>query len=198
MNLYPFLYGLVRGVLALYHPVFKVKGRENLPAECQLIICGNHSGMADPIWLLFALKLNKSCPAIMAKASVMKIPLLGKILKHYGVFGVNRGENDISAVKNGLSALRNGKHLLLFPEATRVKKGKIVEPKNGAVMFSLRSGTPILPVWLEAKRYPFSPLRCVIGEPWMPQCAEAKPSQEEMSRLTRELMEKIYALEAKA
>ncbi len=198
MNAYPFLYRLVRWGMFLWHPVFKVKGRENVPADTQLILCGNHSGMADPIWMLFALKLNKSCPAIMAKASVLKIPLIGRLLKSQGIFGVNRGENDMAAVKNGLSALRSGKHLLLFPEATRVKPGKVIEPKNGAVMFSLRTNTPILPVWLEAKRYPFSPLHCVIGEPWMPQSAEAKPTQEEMTRLTRELMEKIYALEAKA
>ncbi len=198
MNVYPFLYRLVRCVMFLWHPVFMVKGRENIPTDTQLILCGNHSGMADPIWMLFALKLNKSCPAIIAKASVMKIPVVGRILKSQGVFGVNRGEIDMSAVKNGLSALRDGKHLLLFPEATRVKPGKVIEPKNGAVMFSLRTNTAILPIWLEAKRFPFSPLHCVIGEPWMPESAEKKPTQEEMTTLTRELMDKIYALEAKA
>jgi len=191
---YPFLYHIVHIAMRLWHPVFRVKGREHVRKGQQLIICGNHSGMADPIWLLFALKLNKACPAIAAKEEVMRVPLLGAFLKKFGVFGVRRGENDVSAVKNGLAALKAGKNLLLFPEGTRVKKGKVIEPKNGAVMFALRTNTPILPVYLTPKRFPFSPLRCVIGKPWMPECENAKPTQEELHDLTMTLMEKIYAL----
>lgn len=194
MSLYPFLYNLVHIALRVYHPIFKVTGRENVPENTQLILCGNHSGMTDPIWMLFALKLNKSCPAIMAKASVLKVPLLGRLLRHYGVFAVHRGESDLSSVKMGLSALKQGKHLLLFPEATRVKKGKVVEPKNGAVLFSLRSGVPILPVYVETKRYPFSPMRCVIGQPWTPPASSKKAGPEEMSALTKTLLENIYKL----
>lgn len=191
---YPFLYYLVQFFLRLWHPVFRVTGRKNVEKGQQLIICGNHSGMMDPAWLLFALKMNKKCPAIIAKESVMKIPVIGAILKSQGVFGVRRGENDVNAVKNGLSALKAGKSLMLFPEGTRVKKGKVIEPKSGAVMFSLRTKTPIVPMYLTAKRYPFSPMRCVIGKPWMPEIEGTKPTQEELHNLTAVLMEKIYKL----
>lgn len=194
MSAYPFLYQLVHAVLRLWHPVFKVTGRENIPQDTALVICGNHSGMMDPAWILFAMKLRKECPCIMAKESVMKIPVIGAILRHVGVFGIRRGENDVHAVKEGLSALKNGRSLLLFPEGTRVKPGKIVEPKSGAVLFATRTQTPILPVYLEARRYPFSPLRCVIGKPWMPPTESRKATPEELHRLSKDLMEKIYKL----
>ena len=194
MKAYRFLFPIVHAAMRLWHPVFRVSGRENLSEGQQMIICGNHSGMADPLWILFALNLNKECPAVVAKASVMKVPLLGAFLRKFGVFGVNRSEVDVNAAKAGLDALEQGKNLLIFPEGTRVKKGKVIKPRNGAVKFSLKTGVPIVPVYLQPKRFPLSSLRCVIGEPWLPQCASEKPSVEELTVLTRELLDKIYAL----
>ena len=194
MSLYTFLYWPVQFILRLWHPVFRVEGRENLPAREPLVICANHSGMMDSAWLLFAMKQRRNCPVILAKESVLRIPVVGKILARVGVVPVRRGENDVNAVKTGLSTLRSGRSLMLFPEGTRVRPGKNVEPKSGAVLFAHRTGTPILPIYLQAKRFPFSPLRCVIGEPWMPETAGTKATPEELHRLTGELMEKIYAL----
>lgn len=194
MSAYPFLYQLVHAALRVWHPVFRVTGRENIPQEQNLVICGNHVGMMDPAWVLFAMKLRKDCPAIIAKEEVLKIPVIGPILKSVGVFPVRRGENDVNAVKHGLGALKSGKSLLLFPEGTRVKKGKVVEPKSGAVMFAVRTATPILPVYLETRRFPFSPMRCVIGKPWTPPVEGRKASPEELHSLAKELMSIIYAL----
>ena len=194
-HVYSFLYHTVQIFLRIWHPVFRVEGRENIPTEGNFVICANHSGLADPIWLLFALKASQKCPRIMAKESVMKLPILGSILLSAGVFGVRRGENDIAAVKEGLSTLKSGQNLLLFPEGTRVKPGKTVEAKSGAVMLSMRTGTPVLPIYLEQKRHIFSPMRCVIGAPYMPQADNPRrPTPEELHSRSRELMEKIYAM----
>lgn len=194
-TVYTILYGICRFFLFLWHPVFRVTGREHLPEDRNLVICPNHRGMADPLWVLFALKASKQCPRIMAKASVMQIPILGGILKAAGVFGVRRGENDIAAVKEGLSALKNGQGLLLFPEGTRVKPGKTAEAKSGAVMLSMRTAAPILPIYLETKRFPFSPMRCVIGQPYLPQAENLRrPTPEELHAAAQDLMKKIYAL----
>lgn len=197
MKAYPFLYSLVHAAMRIWHPVFRVTGRENIPQGQPVVICPNHSGLADPIWVLFAMNCRRECPGIMAKEQVMQVPILGRFLRALGVFPVRRGENDVNAVKHGLGCLKGGRSLLLFPEGTRVKKGKTVEPKSGAVMFALRTGTPILPVYLETRRFPFSPMRCVIGAPWTPVTREKKATPEEMHALAQELMDKIYALGAK-
>ena len=42
--------------LFFWHPVLHVHGRELVPAGCALL-CANHSGMADPIWIMLALNL---------------------------------------------------------------------------------------------------------------------------------------------
>ena len=157
------------------------------------MICANHSGLADPIWLIFGLRLGRM-PRIMAKKEALQVPILGKFLKSIGVFGVDRSGADVNAVKTGLKCLRDDQPLLLFPEGTRVRPGKIVEPKRGALMLATRTDSPVLPVYLSTKRFPFGPTRCVIGEPYRPEFAGAKPTDEEMDAAMQDLMARIYRL----
>jgi len=184
---------IVRFFMAFWHPCFRVIGRENVKKDGRMMICANHSGLADPIWIIFALKLGH-VPRIMAKREVMQVPVLGAFLRKIGVFGVDRGNADIAAIKTGLRCLNNEEQLLVFPEGTRVKKGKIVEPKKGSVMLAARTNTPILPVYLSTKRRPFGRITCVIGEPYMLEFDGKKPTDDELQTLTEEMMIRIYKL----
>lgn len=190
---YYVLLPLVRIALFFYHPVFKVAGRENIPQKGRLVICANHRGIADPLWIVATLRLGH-IPRIMAKKEATEAPVLGWLLRHVGVFGVDRNGTDVVAIKNGLRCLKEEEELLIFPEGTRVKPGKIVEPKRGAVLLAARTDSPILPVYISTKRYPFSPMKCVIGKPYRPQFAGMKPTEEELERETKLLMERIYGM----
>ena len=189
---YGFLYCVAWLIFHLWHPVFRTRGRENIPQR-NFVLCANHAGMADPIWILLGMRLPR-IPRIMAKDVLMHIPLLGAVLRYFGVIGVKRGENDLNALKASMRALKDGETLMVFPEGTRVKKGKTVMPKSGAIMLAHRTGTPILPVYIERKRFPFSPMRCVIGEPYTVEFDTEKPSIAQQHAAALELMQKIYAL----
>ena len=176
----------------LYHPVFRVKGRENIPQNGGFLICPNHSGMADPFWVLFALRLNH-IPRIMAKKEVMKIPLLGRLLEWFGVFGVDREGVDVNAIKIGMRTLKEGQQLMVFPEGTRVRPGKIIVPKRGAIVLAYRTGCPVLPVYLSRRKYPFCPITCVIGEPYYLEF-EGKPTDVQMQAEVETLVNRIYEM----
>lgn len=184
---------IVRAALFVWHPVFRVVGRENYKPEGNLMICANHSGMADPIWIFFALKMPH-VPRIMAKKEVMAVPVLGWFLRMLGVIGVDRDQADLQAIKTGLRCLHDGQQMMIFPEGTRVRKGQKVTAKRGAVTLAVRTGTPILPVYLTPQRKPFSPLKCVIGEPYFPDVEGKRATDEQLYRFSDELLEKIYAL----
>lgn len=187
------LCAIVRFILFFYHPVFRVKGRENVPKEGRVVICGNHRGMLDPVWIIFALKLGRM-PAVMSKKELMKVPVLGAFLRYLRVIPVERDGNDINALKTGMKRLKEEHALLLFPEGTRVKSAGEVEAKGGAVLMAARTDSPILPVYISTKRYPFSPIRCVIGECCKPQFAGSKPTEAEIRQATEDMMKRIYAL----
>ena len=67
---YHLCWWLCRIGLFFWHPVFHVTGREQIPAG-SCIFCANHSGMADPIWILLALP-EKKMIRIMAKQELRR------------------------------------------------------------------------------------------------------------------------------
>lgn len=190
------LYRIIRWpilwIMSLYHRP-KFIGRENMPKEA-CVICGNHSGLADPVWAVLAMKPHM-VPWIMAKKSVMSKPVIKNILGAFGAFGVDRDNPDINAIKKSLKVLKDGEQLLIFPEGTRVKKGKTVEPKSGAVMLANRAGVPIVPIYITRNRKPFRKIKVVIGKPYTPAFESKKPTAEELQAATTDLMQKIYAME---
>ena len=190
---YKFLLCLVRVFLFFVHPVFRVRGKENIP-EGRAVICCNHSGLADPLWLLFGLWLPQM-PVIMAKKEAMDVPVLGAFLRSVKVIGVDRGNSDVNAIKAALKALRANEKMILFPEGTRMKHGKTVQPKTGAAMLASRTDTPLLPVYLTRKRSLFSPMTMVIGKPFYVQTEGAKATAPELHAATDRLMNEIYAME---
>ena len=192
-RVYQILFVVVRAAMFFWHPVFRVYGRENVPSEGALLICPNHSGLADPIWVIFAVR-PKTMPRFMAKKEVMDVPVLGRFLTWLGGFGVDRSGADVRAVKNGLKCLRDGRQLMLFPEGTRVKAGKIVKAKGGAVLLSHRTNTPILPVYLSPRKGLFCPITCVIGAPVMPTFSTDRPREEEILSQAELIMQKTYQL----
>jgi 1-acyl-sn-glycerol-3-phosphate acyltransferase len=189
--------GISRCVLFLWHPVFRVYGRENVPQDGPLLICPNHSGMADPFWVVFAIRPRQRM-RFMAKKEAMDTPVIGAILRWLGVFGVDRGGADVNAIKTGLKSLKNGHMLLVFPEGTRVRKGKIVEAKAGAVLLSNRTGTPILPVYVSPRKAPFSPVTCVIGKPVLPEFDDKRPKEAELQAAAQQIMNDTYELRKQA
>src|SRR5699024_10786334 len=104
--IYTFLYWVVRFGLSLYHPIFKVVGRKRVPKTGRVLFCCNHSGLADPVWLVMAL-YKDHMPRIMAKKEAMAVPVLGWFLRTIGVFGIDRDGVDISGIKTGIKCLRD-------------------------------------------------------------------------------------------
>lgn len=195
--IYTFLYWVVRFGLFLYHPIFKVVGRKGVPKTGRVLFCCNHSGLADPVWLVMAL-YKDHMPRIMAKKEAMAVPVLGWFLRTIGVFGIDRDGVDISGIKTGIKCLRDEQQLLIFPEGTRVKAGERRPGKRGAVVLAQRTDTPIVPIYLTQKRRPFSKLTCVFGEPYKVEFSSRRPTEAELEAATQDLMDRIYALEAGA
>lgn len=186
---YKLLYSIVRPFVGLYYPM-KFIGRENIP-EGGALVCGNHSSAIDPFFLAFALGKHRPICA-MAKDSLLKIPIIGKLLKLVGTFGVKRGASDIHAVKYAMEQLKAGEYVVLFPEGTRVKSREEGEPKTGAAMLACRTGVPVVPVYIPMKKRPFRSNRVYIGKPISMHPAGKRATAEEYEQMTAQLMDAIY------
>ena len=131
----------ILGPLVRFLFPISLEGTENLPEDRPVMLCANHSSAWDPV--LFVAAIWTGYPLrIMAKKQLLRIPILGSILKAIGVFAVDRGNSDIQAVKTAIQSLKQGWNLLIFPEGTRVKNPGHAEVKGGAAMMAIRTGVP--------------------------------------------------------
>lgn len=192
---YSVLYRIIWFFFSIVHPI-RCVGRENLP-EGGALLCGNHTTASDPFCVVFAVGAKPQC-RVMAKEELMKLPVIGWLLKKVGVIGVARGKADVGAIKEALKALKNGEKLLLFPEGTRVEEGGEGAAHTGAAMLATRTGVPILPIYIPRKKKWFRRTRVVFGTPWQPQFEGRRPTPEDYERISAQLMERIYALKEQA
>ncbi|MBI5300837.1 MAG: 1-acyl-sn-glycerol-3-phosphate acyltransferase [Chloroflexi bacterium] len=177
-----------------------IHGFENVPPKGGLVVAISHSSFLDPV-LLAAFTPRKDVVP-MAKVEAFDYPILGALLRWYGAFAVRRGEADMAAFKMALRVLNGGAVVVIAPEGHRSETGALQKGREGAIMLSLRTGAPILPVavwggkafWSSLSRLRRAPLHCRIGKPVLPVVTGAKPTREGMGKMSDELMVKIAEL----
>ncbi|MCE5314142.1 MAG: lysophospholipid acyltransferase family protein [Armatimonadota bacterium] len=151
---------------------WRVIGKENIPREGGVLLCGNHVSYIDPPAL--AARANGRHVHFMAKLELFQIPVLGRLIHGTGAFPVRRGTADRAALKKAIELLLSGEVVAMFPEGQRSLDGALLPAEAGVGMIALRAKVPVIPVALvnTEKLLPphsmflkFTRLRVVYGEP---------------------------------
>jgi 1-acyl-sn-glycerol-3-phosphate acyltransferase len=190
-RLFPVVYVIAGFFYNIVHPI-RVINRSNFP-QGPALVCPNHTTLADPVIMMLAGgPTGHQRP--MAKQELLEIPVLGKILSAIGVFGVRRGGNDVGAIKTAIRYLKAGDKVIMFPEGTRVTEGEDVEAKNGVAMIALKTGAPILPVYISPKKRWFRWTYVVMGTPFLPTCENKRPTPEDYGRIAAQWKAEVQKL----
>lgn len=159
------LYTVGKTICSVYlKSLYKIEviGAENIPKEGGVLLCSNHISNNDPPLV------GVTCPrdiSFMAKEELFELPVLKTILRKIKVFPVKRGMSDRGALKKGLSLLKEGYIVGLFPEGTRSKTGEVGQGLAGAGFFALRSNAVVLPCAIIGNYKWFSKIKVVYGKP---------------------------------
>lgn len=124
----------------------RTAGQSLVPSRGGVILAANHQSYLDPPFVAACLPRETS---FMARRSLFEIPLLGPIIVACNAFPIERNTGDVRGVKNAIDRLRSGSALLLFPEGTRSRDGRIGPLKGGLRMIAERAGVPVVPVLVE-------------------------------------------------
>ena len=119
------------------------EGRDNIPRGEAVIYASNHRSNADPP-LVGAGARGKY--AFMAKEELFRNKLFAWLISSLGAFPVARGKGDTGVIDTAVERLDSGKSLMIFPEGTRSKDGKVGRGHTGAALIAARSGKQIVPV----------------------------------------------------
>lgn len=160
MIFYWFCKVLVWLPLTILFPTRQVKLAKKIKGKC-IFVCNHRSNMD---MVIVAHKNWRFRPYVLAKQELFKNKFISSILKSYGGIPVNRKSVELSTVKKCLSILKEDKKLFIFPEGTRNED--MSEVKNGAVMFAIKTKTPIVPVYIKKKPKVFSFNKITYGEPF--------------------------------
>ena len=126
----------------------EVSGLEHVPEGRSCIFMCNHVSNLDPPVLLPALPGRSS---VLLKKELMKIPILGVAMRLGKFVPVERGHRRDAAqasVEAAADALRSGLHIVVFPEGTRSKDGRLATFKKGPFFLAQQTATPIVPIAL--------------------------------------------------
>lgn len=129
------------GVYKLFYN-FHIEGAENIPQDRPLVMASNHRSYADPIILTMPMKRPVT---YMAKEELFKNKLFGWFITKLGAFPVKRGGGDMQVIEDSVAILESGRHLVIFPEGTRSKDGKVGKGKTGVALIAAKSGADVLP-----------------------------------------------------
>lgn len=121
----------------------RYEGRKNIPKGTPVIYVSNHRSNADPP-IVGARAKGKL--AFMAKEELFKNPVLAWLIGSLGAFPVSRGKGDTGVLDKSVEKMNEGRSLMIFPEGTRSKDGKVGRGHSGAAVIAARSGKPIVPV----------------------------------------------------
>lgn len=183
--LYNFLKYFIGFFIRIIYP-FEVV---NMPVieDKSYILVANHKSNLDPliISILFPRKIRW-----MAKRELFETPFIKHIMKGVDAISVDRDSGDAKSTLQAMRVIKGGEVLGIFPEGTRVKAVDYKAAKSGAVLLAARTGTDIIPVYIEGDYKPFRKRRYIFREtiPFTKQ----KLTEAEYEQKMEWIMETIY------
>jgi 1-acyl-sn-glycerol-3-phosphate acyltransferase len=146
-------YWIVKAILSPILRTFfrpKVEGLENVPADGPAILASNHLSFSDSIFLPLVIPGRRV--TFLAKSDYftsrgVKGRLKAGFFRGVGQLPVDRsgGRASQAALEAGLSVLKDGGLLGIYPEGTRSPDGRLYRGKTGVARMALEGGVPVIP-----------------------------------------------------
>ncbi len=147
--------GWIRLCEVVMFPLTRLLGRprfaglEHLAVPGPVLVVGNHISQLDPIYTAVYLRKSGRIPHIMAKSSLFRIPVVGKILTGTGMIPVERGGGKGQVgLDAAITALEEGRMVLIYPDGTVTRDPERwpMKPRPGVAALALSGDFPVVPL----------------------------------------------------
>ncbi len=128
-----------------------VSGLERLESHRAYVFVANHQSIYDIPIVFWSLPYQIR---IIAKESLGRFPFLGWHLRRTGHILVDRRHPNRAAIFGRASKLmKDGLSLIVFPEGTRSRDGRVAPFKGGSFYLALEAELPIVPISIVGSRH---------------------------------------------
>lgn len=130
--------------LALNLTPLELRGAENLP-DGPFILMSNHQSNFDILSLIAGIPRRVYW---IAKKELFDIPVFGPSMRRGGYIPLDRsdGRKALKSMEEAAAIIRQGSSVVMFPEGTRTRDGRLLPFKRGGFMLAVRAGVPVIPV----------------------------------------------------
>ena len=137
-----------RGILFASRIKVTVNGLANIDPTQSYVYMSNHQSNFDIPVLLAYLPVQFRW---LAKAELFKIPIFGRAMRGAGYVKIDRfnQESAFESINEAAAKMKNGVSIMIFPEGTRSRDGKIRSFKKGGFVMAVDAGVPIVPIVLK-------------------------------------------------
>ena len=206
----------VKTAAAVFYPITWMtrrvtRGGERIPRTGGAILVFNHISHLDPVVDAVLVHRNRRVPRFLAKDSLFRVPVAGKIIGGAGTIPVYRGTANASeSLRAANQALREGKIVCIYPEGTISKDpdGWPMRSFPGVARLALANDVPVLPIarWgtnhilngytKTFRPFPRKTITTYIGEPVdLSEFRDGQPpSNVKLARVTDAIMTEVKAL----
>ncbi|MCJ0701656.1 lysophospholipid acyltransferase family protein [Frigoribacterium sp. CFBP9039] len=154
---------------------------QKLPASGSFVLTPNHITNIDPVVVGRVMYGLGRLPRFMAKASLFRVPVFGRLMHAMGHIPVERAgrthDSDPLAAARRLTSVGGG--VIVYPEGTLTRDPDLwpMKGKSGAVRLALAAGVPLVPVahWgsqelmgrysSKLRPFPRKRIRVIVGDP---------------------------------
>jgi 1-acyl-sn-glycerol-3-phosphate acyltransferase len=123
----------------------RVEGMDQIDPEATYVFAGNHSSQFDIYAFQAAFPHDFRW---IAKKELFQIPLFGPAMRKVGFISIDRshGRKALKSLNLAAQRIADGASVLIFPEGTRSRDGRLHPFKAGAILLAIRSGVPVVPI----------------------------------------------------
>lgn len=125
----------------------KVLGKENLPEKGPVVYMASHKSVFD---ILILMKIIDDPCIYIGKKELNSMPIVNAWFEALGCLYIDREDKRqaLQCIMKGISELKAGQSIVVFPEGTRMLGDEIGTFKGGSFKLATKSGVPIVPIAL--------------------------------------------------
>jgi 1-acyl-sn-glycerol-3-phosphate acyltransferase len=122
---------------------WQVFNPERVPETGSVILASNHASFLDPPLVGAGLKRGIN---YLARESLFRFPGIGALLRSWSAVPVDRDGGGAAGLKAILDRLLAGGGIILFPEGTRTRDGRLQPARSGIGLVVVKSNALVVPV----------------------------------------------------